>query len=149
MMQFKLSLFQFWPEYQNKLQCIPPSAEILVPREFQFPQRPNFVLTERFGYRSSGEWKNDWKITTIKTTTTRKRANSSNKQLFHFSFFFFFFALDRIFLLPCNLRPVKDPLFLVEEFERWHTTEDNTVHLLLIGPTLDPKYTQEVLLKVF
>ncbi len=61
----------------------------------------------------------------------------------------FFSCSDRIFLLPCNLRPVKDPLFLVDEFERWRNVEKNTdVHLLLIGPTLDPTYTQEVLLKV-
>jgi glycosyltransferase involved in cell wall biosynthesis len=39
------------------------------------------------------------------------------------------------FVLPTALRPVKDPLFVVDEFERWHRTDPERAPLLLLfGP---------------
>uniref|UniRef100_A0A8C5PVA2 Glycosyltransferase 1 domain containing 1 n=1 Tax=Leptobrachium leishanense TaxID=445787 RepID=A0A8C5PVA2_9ANUR len=49
----------------------------------------------------------------------------------------------RIFLLICGLRRVKDPLYLVEEFAKWHEWNPN-VYLVIIGPTVDPVFTKEV-----
>jgi hypothetical protein len=54
---------------------------------------------------------------------------------------------DLVFLLPCNLRPVKDPLFLVAAFEEWHALAPD-VHLLMVGPSLDAAYTSMFLEKV-
>ncbi|KAJ1487152.1 YdjC-like protein-domain-containing protein, partial [Baffinella frigidus] len=41
-----------------------------------------------------------------------------------------------VFVLPCGVREVKDPLFLVEAFGKWHS-EDARVWLLVIGPPLE------------
>ncbi|KAM4710280.1 glycosyltransferase 1 domain-containing protein 1 [Discoglossus pictus] len=48
-----------------------------------------------------------------------------------------------LFLLICGLRKVKDPLYLVDIFAEWHEKEPN-VHLAIIGPTVDPVFTNEV-----
>ncbi|XP_063310410.1 glycosyltransferase 1 domain-containing protein 1 isoform X1 [Pelobates fuscus] len=53
----------------------------------------------------------------------------------------------KIFVLICGLRRVKDPLYLVEEFAEWHERNPN-VCLLIIGPTVDPVFTQEVKKKI-
>eukprot|EP01102_Stenamoeba_stenopodia_P015513 TRINITY_DN5297_c0_g1_i1.p1 TRINITY_DN5297_c0_g1~~TRINITY_DN5297_c0_g1_i1.p1 ORF type:complete len:460 (+),score=34.53 TRINITY_DN5297_c0_g1_i1:84-1382(+) len=50
-----------------------------------------------------------------------------------------------LFVLPCSIRVVKSPLFLVEAFARWHQVlKDNsskiTPYLLIIGPVLDSEY---------
>jgi len=41
-----------------------------------------------------------------------------------------------VFVLPCGLRDVKDPSYLVDAFRAWHA-EDARVWLLVIGPILD------------
>jgi len=45
-----------------------------------------------------------------------------------------------IFLLIAGLRPVKDPLFLVQTFSEWHQ-EDRRIHLLIVGPEVDTSYS--------
>eukprot|EP00074_Homo_sapiens_P096015 XP_016874344.1 glycosyltransferase 1 domain-containing protein 1 isoform X3 [Homo sapiens] len=52
-----------------------------------------------------------------------------------------------IFLLICGLRQVKDPLYLVDAFSAWHQEEPN-VHLVIVGPEVDPVFTREVKAKV-
>ncbi|XP_077317942.1 glycosyltransferase 1 domain-containing protein 1 isoform X2 [Lithobates pipiens] len=52
-----------------------------------------------------------------------------------------------IFLLICGLRRVKDPLYLVDTFAEWHKREP-TVHLAIIGPMVDPLFTNEVKAKL-
>ncbi|NWV43736.1 GL1D1 protein, partial [Grantiella picta] len=52
-----------------------------------------------------------------------------------------------LFLLVCGLRRVKDPLYLVEVFSDWHR-KDPSVHLGIIGPAVDPVFTNEVKEKV-
>ncbi|KAH0625371.1 hypothetical protein JD844_014839 [Phrynosoma platyrhinos] len=52
-----------------------------------------------------------------------------------------------IFLLICGLRRVKDPLYLVDAFVEWHR-EDPSVHLIIIGPAVDPVFAEEVNEKV-
>lgn len=49
----------------------------------------------------------------------------------------------RVFLLPTNLRQVKDPLYLVAAFEAWHRA-DRLAHLVLVGPTLDAQFAARV-----
>ncbi|TSD00657.1 MAG: glycosyl transferase/hydrolase, partial [Candidatus Peregrinibacteria bacterium Greene1014_49] len=49
---------------------------------------------------------------------------------------------DILFLLPAGLRPVKDPLMLVEEIAQWHR-ENPRVHLVIIGADRDPTYAQK------
>ena len=46
-------------------------------------------------------------------------------------------AGDWLLLLPLGLRPVKDPLFLLDAAAAWHA-EDPRAHLLLVGPALEP-----------
>ncbi|XP_021477043.2 glycosyltransferase 1 domain-containing protein 1 isoform X1 [Salvelinus fontinalis] len=48
-----------------------------------------------------------------------------------------------VFLLVCGLRRVKDPLYLLEAFSEWHT-ENPLVVLIIIGPKIDPVFTEEV-----
>ncbi|KAM4051078.1 glycosyltransferase 1 domain-containing protein 1 isoform 2-T2 [Anomaloglossus baeobatrachus] len=52
-----------------------------------------------------------------------------------------------IFLLICGLRRVKDPLYLVEAFSEWHEREPG-VCLAIIGPMVDPLFTNEVKAKL-
>ncbi|XP_035197016.1 glycosyltransferase 1 domain-containing protein 1 isoform X4 [Oxyura jamaicensis] len=52
-----------------------------------------------------------------------------------------------VFLLVCGLRRVKDPLYLVDVFSDWHR-KDPSVHLGIIGPAVDPLFTNEVKEKV-
>ncbi|KAI6076399.1 glycosyltransferase 1 domain-containing protein 1 [Aix galericulata] len=52
-----------------------------------------------------------------------------------------------VFLLICGLRRVKDPLYLVDVFSDWHR-KDPSVHLGIIGPAVDPLFTNEVKEKV-
>nr|XP_056715295.1 glycosyltransferase 1 domain-containing protein 1 [Euleptes europaea] len=52
-----------------------------------------------------------------------------------------------LFLLICGLRRVKDPLYLVDDFSDWHRKE-TTVHLVIIGPSVDPVFAEEVTEKV-
>ncbi|CAM5161909.1 unnamed protein product [Eretmochelys imbricata] len=53
----------------------------------------------------------------------------------------------RLFLLICGLRRVKDPLYLVDVFSEWHRREPH-IHLVIIGPAVDPQFTSEVNEKV-
>ncbi|XP_073532240.1 glycosyltransferase 1 domain-containing protein 1 isoform X2 [Phyllobates terribilis] len=53
----------------------------------------------------------------------------------------------QIFLLICGLRRVKDPLYLVEAFSEWHEREPR-VCLAIIGPMVDPLFTNEVKAKL-
>ncbi|XP_055971378.1 glycosyltransferase 1 domain-containing protein 1 [Sorex fumeus] len=48
-----------------------------------------------------------------------------------------------VFLLVCGLRPVKDPLYLVDAFAEWHQEEPG-VYLVIVGPEVDPAFTREV-----
>ncbi|XP_044296654.1 glycosyltransferase 1 domain-containing protein 1 [Varanus komodoensis] len=52
-----------------------------------------------------------------------------------------------VFLLICGLRRVKDPLYVVDAFAEWHR-EDSRVHLIIIGPAVDPVFAEEVKEKV-
>ncbi|XP_015281973.1 PREDICTED: glycosyltransferase 1 domain-containing protein 1 [Gekko japonicus] len=52
-----------------------------------------------------------------------------------------------LFLLICGLRRVKDPLYLVDAFSDWHRKE-SSVHLIIIGPAVDPEFAEEVKEKV-
>ncbi|KAM3939937.1 glycosyltransferase 1 domain-containing protein 1 [Leptodactylus fuscus] len=52
-----------------------------------------------------------------------------------------------IFLLICGLRRVKDPLYLVEAFTEWHKREPS-ICLAIIGPMVDPLFTNEVKAKL-
>jgi glycosyltransferase involved in cell wall biosynthesis len=52
-----------------------------------------------------------------------------------------------VLLLPTNLRPVKDPLFLVDAMAAWHQA-DQRMHLALIGPTLDAPFAATVKARV-
>ncbi|XP_028851101.1 glycosyltransferase 1 domain-containing protein 1 isoform X2 [Denticeps clupeoides] len=49
----------------------------------------------------------------------------------------------RVFLLVCGLRRVKDPLYVVRAFSEWHA-ENPRVALIIIGPKIDPVFTEEV-----
>jgi len=53
----------------------------------------------------------------------------------------------RIFLLPSGLRPVKDPLFLVDCFRRWHA-EDPRIHLVISGLSYEEGYEAIVLRRI-
>ncbi|XP_061459496.1 glycosyltransferase 1 domain-containing protein 1 isoform X2 [Rhineura floridana] len=53
----------------------------------------------------------------------------------------------RLFLLICGLRRVKDPLYLVDAFAEWHR-EEPSIHLMIIGPAIDPLFAEEVKEKV-
>ncbi|XP_014388847.1 PREDICTED: glycosyltransferase 1 domain-containing protein 1 [Myotis brandtii] len=52
-----------------------------------------------------------------------------------------------VFLLICGLRPVKDPLYLVDAFSEWHR-EEPSAYLVIVGPEVDPVFTREVKAKV-
>ncbi|XP_059532620.1 glycosyltransferase 1 domain-containing protein 1 [Myotis daubentonii] len=52
-----------------------------------------------------------------------------------------------VFLLVCGLRPVKDPLYLVDAFSEWHR-EEPSAYLVIVGPEVDPVFTREVKAKV-
>ncbi|XP_065054642.1 glycosyltransferase 1 domain-containing protein 1-like [Rhopilema esculentum] len=47
-----------------------------------------------------------------------------------------------IFLLVASLRPVKDPFYLVETIAAWHKA-DNRIHLVVVGPEIDIRYSKE------
>lgn len=55
-------------------------------------------------------------------------------------------SLD-VFLLVSGIRPVKDPLFLVEAFADWHCNHPTSLFVIL-GPCLDEAYCQEFLKKI-
>ncbi|XP_038059189.1 glycosyltransferase 1 domain-containing protein 1-like [Patiria miniata] len=48
-----------------------------------------------------------------------------------------------VFLLVAGLRPVKDPLYLVNKFSEWHMEHGN-VYLVIIGPELDQQLSEKV-----
>lgn len=48
----------------------------------------------------------------------------------------------KLFVLPCGIRPVKDPLFLVDLFDNYFSLFDNNMYLLIVGPVLDENYFQ-------
>jgi hypothetical protein len=49
----------------------------------------------------------------------------------------------RLFLLPCGLRQVKDPCYLIGAFSEWHS-KDASVMLCIVGPSLDAEYESKV-----
>ena len=55
---------------------------------------------------------------------------------------------DHLFLLPAGIRDIKDPLFLVEEIQKWHK-EDSSIHLAIIGNVLDEKLASEITLSAY
>ncbi len=66
-----------------------------------------------------------------------------------------------VFLLVAGLRPVKDPLFLLDTFSKWHANllcasssagfREDTIpipYLMVIGPILDSSYAEIFLSRV-
>ncbi|XP_048241175.1 glycosyltransferase 1 domain-containing protein 1-like [Haliotis rufescens] len=47
-----------------------------------------------------------------------------------------------VFLLVGGIRPVKDPVFLIDKFSEWHR-EDSSVYYVIIGPKIDAEYFEE------
>ncbi|XP_064620301.1 glycosyltransferase 1 domain-containing protein 1-like isoform X2 [Lineus longissimus] len=47
-----------------------------------------------------------------------------------------------IFTLVAGIRPVKDPIFLLNAFSKWHQSEPSRV-LLIVGPVIDERYLEE------
>ena len=45
-------------------------------------------------------------------------------------------AEDRILFLPCGIRSVKGPLFLLDEFHSWRSREQLPVLLFIAGPAV-------------
>jgi glycosyltransferase involved in cell wall biosynthesis len=56
-------------------------------------------------------------------------------------------AEDAIVLLPASLRSVKDPLFALQAFGRWHRRQPR-VHLVVVGAPLEPEYAQRALAEI-
>lgn len=52
-----------------------------------------------------------------------------------------------VFLLVAGLRRVKDPLYLAESISEWHK-DDNSIHLVIVGPELDTEFAREIKSKV-
>jgi glycosyltransferase involved in cell wall biosynthesis len=50
---------------------------------------------------------------------------------------------DRVLLLVCGLRRVKDPIYLLDAIEEWHKS-DPTVYLVIVGPKLEDEIAEEV-----
>ena len=46
---------------------------------------------------------------------------------------------SQVFLLPAGLRPIKDPLMLAAEVQRWHR-EDPRIHLVIAGYSYDDDF---------
>jgi glycosyltransferase involved in cell wall biosynthesis len=51
---------------------------------------------------------------------------------------------SRIVLLPTGIRRVKDPLYAVDAFTRWHA-EDPRIHLVIVGAVLERDYAESAL----
>ncbi|XP_067667956.1 glycosyltransferase 1 domain-containing protein 1-like [Haliotis asinina] len=47
-----------------------------------------------------------------------------------------------VFLLVGGIRPVKDPVFLIDKFSEWHR-EDCSVYYVIVGPKIDAEYFEE------
>ena len=54
---------------------------------------------------------------------------------------------DRVYLLPCGIRPVKDPFYLIDLFNEWFESVQN-VYLIIVGPVLDENYFKKLELKI-
>ncbi|XP_070572608.1 glycosyltransferase 1 domain-containing protein 1-like [Ptychodera flava] len=48
-----------------------------------------------------------------------------------------------IFLLVAGIRPVKDPLYVVNAFAKWHRNNRNC-HFVIVGPAIDADLTEKV-----
>lgn len=48
-----------------------------------------------------------------------------------------------VFLLITSIRVVKDPLYIIESFEKWHQA-DSTVHLCISGPEIDVELSKHL-----
>ncbi|XP_028719435.2 glycosyltransferase 1 domain-containing protein 1-like [Peromyscus leucopus] len=53
-----------------------------------------------------------------------------------------------VFLVICGLRPVKDPLYLVDAFSEWHQEEPN-VYMVIVGPEVSPCAVNAYLMAAF
>jgi len=53
-----------------------------------------------------------------------------------------------VFLLPCSIRPVKDPLYVVEKIQEIRLKSKRDVRLLILGPVTDQSYGQTFFDKV-
>ncbi|CAH1232414.1 GLT1D1 [Branchiostoma lanceolatum] len=49
----------------------------------------------------------------------------------------------KVFLLVCGLRPVKDPIYLLQVFSEWHK-EDSRVLLIVVGPEMNHDHARKV-----
>ena len=47
---------------------------------------------------------------------------------------------DKMFILPCGIRAVKDPMFLMDSFVQQFQCATERWHLVIIGPVLDKEY---------
>eukprot|EP01098_Paradermamoeba_levis_P013305 TRINITY_DN6041_c0_g1_i1.p1 TRINITY_DN6041_c0_g1~~TRINITY_DN6041_c0_g1_i1.p1 ORF type:complete len:282 (-),score=88.45 TRINITY_DN6041_c0_g1_i1:13-768(-) len=54
---------------------------------------------------------------------------------------------SKIFLLVAGLRPVKDPIYLVDLFQKWHR-QDRKIYLLVVGPELDKECANQLKTKI-
>lgn len=52
-------------------------------------------------------------------------------------------AEDRLLVLVASIRPVKDPLYLLEAIAEWHAADPH-VHLVIIGPVLDESLFEHI-----
>ncbi|XP_006813513.1 glycosyltransferase 1 domain-containing protein 1-like, partial [Saccoglossus kowalevskii] len=50
---------------------------------------------------------------------------------------------SHIFLLVAGIRPVKDPLYIVQAFSEWYL-KDSNIHLVIVGPEIDKELTKTV-----
>lgn len=51
---------------------------------------------------------------------------------------------DKVLLLVCGLRRVKDPLFLMDAIEEWHKS-DPSLYLVIVGPKLEEDIVKDVM----
>eukprot|EP01095_Lingulamoeba_sp_RSL-Kostka_P003941 TRINITY_DN15059_c0_g1_i1.p1 TRINITY_DN15059_c0_g1~~TRINITY_DN15059_c0_g1_i1.p1 ORF type:complete len:372 (-),score=74.52 TRINITY_DN15059_c0_g1_i1:89-1204(-) len=57
---------------------------------------------------------------------------------------------DSIFILPCGIRAVKNPFYLLDVFDEWYNESDDNVkpYLVIIGPSLDEEYFNRLKIKI-
>jgi len=48
----------------------------------------------------------------------------------------------KLFLFVGGIRPVKDPMYLIETFSKWHMS-DSSIHFVIIGPELHKEYSND------
>ena len=94
---------------------------------------------------------------TLSATPTTPTTPTTTPQRYPSGFPSYLFDDNHVFLLPCGLRDVKDPLMLLRAFSHWrrsfqsdsYTQRSRTSikipYLVIVGPTLDPILGAKVL----